>query len=381
MIPYLIAVVLGIVLAYFASRAPELRPMRIAQFIFVPIGFVICEHGIQLVKVAGDEIAAVGALVVFLVGLIFVIALLAPNIGYYIGAGFTNLIDPQDWTPEEEDIALRPIRQLIDRNNFRQALGELDVLLQKHKPTYEAVLTRARLLHYIGRADETLASLPGLIPLSNSPAQQRAVMELLPFLDEQNPPPPEPAAPGVRTVDLDHELVVFAMTDDNPRPHKVVPPGSYRVEEILHDKRRWWRIAGDNWGNAALWWEALAASNRQKPTPAKKGFLRRIAAMQQAIGAKFKRKSHAQLLEESKQLFKEAHPFIQKGDWQNALPLLQKASACNPDNYEIAYRWAQAVRLTSGAAAANQTINRVLQQSQWTRNQQEMLEQLKQPGA
>ena len=65
----------------------------------------------------------------------------------------------------------------------------------------------------------------------------------------------------------------------------------------------------------------------------------------------------------------------------SALPLLQKASACDPDRYEIAYRWVLAVRHTANDAATAEAVSQVLQQSQWTENEQHMLQQLKRPLA
>ena len=50
---------------------------------------------------------------------------------------------------------------------YYQALGDLDALLKKHKPTYEALLLHAKLLHHFGRLD---------VPQGrhdNSPAFQR----------------------------------------------------------------------------------------------------------------------------------------------------------------------------------------------------------------
>jgi hypothetical protein len=64
-----------------------------------------------------------------------------------------------------------------------------------------------------------------------------------------------------------------------------------------------------------------------------------------------------------------------------ALPLLQKASACDPERFEIAYGWMQAVRHTSTAAATAAAVSRVLEQSQWSKDEQHMLEQLNRPLA
>ena len=103
--------------------------------------------------------------------------------------------------------------------------------------------------------------------------------------------------------------------------------------------------------------------------------------MHHAIGSAFHRKSRRHLQAEAQRLFNEAKDSIRCADWQQARNLLQRASACDPDRYEIAYRWAQAVRQTSNDAATAQVVNQILQQSIWTESEQAMLLQLKQPLA
>jgi tetratricopeptide (TPR) repeat protein len=317
----------------------------------------------------------------FLVVLIFLVLLLAPNIAHHCGAALSNFLDPQDWTPAEEEIALRPIRRLIDKDNYRQALAELDELLKKHKPTYEAVLTKARLLHHIGRADETVATLLRLIELSHSTEQQLAVMEMLAFLEENHQDPPNPPASGTRRIQIHHELVLFQTTGEASTLHKEIPPGTYEVEDVQHRNHRWLKLAGEDWGNAAMCWEAILASHRPPAAPPKKGLFWQIARMHQAITTAIRGKPRRQLLVEAQKLLNEANQFICRDDWQKALPLLQKASACDPDRYEIAYRWALAVRHTSNDAATAEMVSQILQQSQWSENEQQMLQQLKRPLA
>jgi tetratricopeptide (TPR) repeat protein len=362
-LPYLIAAGAGVLIALFISRAPELRSMRLSQLVLVPAAMVMCAAG--------------GVFCVL--GLVFLAFLLAPNIAHYLGAGLSNFLDSYDWTPTEEEIALRPIRLLIDKDNYRQALAELDELLKKHKPTYEAVLLKAKLLHHIGRVDETVATLPGLIALSKSTAQQLAVMQLLAFLEEHHQDPPKPPAPGTRRIEIHHELVLFQTSGDDAPPHKEIPPGTYEVEEILHRNRRWLKLAGEDWGNAEVCWEAVLAIHRPPAAPQKKGLFWRIARMHQTITIAIKGKPHGQQMAEAQSLFKEANQFIRLDDWQKAVPLLQKASACDPDRYEFAYRWVQAVRHTANDDVTAQAVSRVLQQSHWTRDEQDMLNQLKQP--
>jgi thioredoxin-like negative regulator of GroEL len=370
---YLIAAGVGVLIAHFISRAPELRSMRLSQLVLVPGAMVLCVY-----FSTGEGIPG---FMCFSVVLIFLVLLLAPNIAHHCGAALSNFLYPQDWTPAEEEIALRPIRRLIDKDNYRQALAELDELLKKHKPTYEAVLTKAKLLHHIGRVDETVAALLSLIELSNSTAQQLAVMELLAFLEEQHQSPPKPPASGTRRIEIGHELILFQTAGEASPLHKEIPPGAYEVEEIIHRNRRWLKLAGEDWGNAEMCWEAILAIHRPPAAPPKKGLFRQIARMHQAVTTAIRGKPRRQLRAEAQKLFNEASQFICCEDWQQALPLLEKASACDPDRYEIAYRWAQAVRHTASDAATAEVVSQVLQQSQWTESEQQMLQQLKRPLA
>jgi thioredoxin-like negative regulator of GroEL len=130
-------------------------------------------------------------------------------------------------------------------------------------------------------------------------------------------------------------------------------------------------------------WEAIRFINRPAAAPPKKGLFWPIARMHQAVTTALtgKRKLRRHVQAEAQKLFQEAKEFIRREDWHNALPLLQKASACDPDRYEIAYRWVQAVRHTASDAATAQIVSQVLRQSLWTENEKYMLQQLKQPLA
>ena len=370
---YLVAAGVGVLIAHYISRAPELRSMRLSQLVLVPCALVV---GLYFANGGG-----MAGFVAFLVVLLFLVILLAPNIGYLIGAGFSNFLDPQDWTSAEEEIALLPIRRLIDKENYRQALGELDELLKTHKPTYEAVLLKAQLLHHIGRVDETVTTLLSLIALSNSTAQQLAVMENLAFLEEDQQAPPNPPAAGARRVQISHELVLFPTNEATSASHKEIPPGVYDVVGIVHRNRHWLKLAAENWGNAERCWEAIRAVDQPAGEPPKNGFFRRIARMHQAISRSMRGKPRRELMADSQKLFREASEFIRREEWAKALPLLQQASACDPDRYEIAYRWALAVRHTSDDAATAEVVGRVLRQSIWTDNERQMLEELKRPLA
>jgi tetratricopeptide (TPR) repeat protein len=375
---YLLAAGAGVLIAHFISRPPELRSMRLSQLIFVPAAMVVCVYFLP----GGGESSAVGGVgefICFLGVLGFLVLLLAPNIAYLCGTGLSNLLDPQDWTSAEEEIALRPIRRLIDKDEYSQALADLDELLKKHKPTYEALLLKAKLLHHFGSVDETVATLLGLIELSRTTPQQLAVMELLAILEGRRQDSPRPLAAGTRRIEIHHELILLQMAADIAPPHKEIPPGAYEIEETIHHYRRWFKLAGEDWGNAEMCWEAVMVHPRPVPAPLKKGFFGQIARMHRAITAALKRKPRLQQQAEAKTLFNEASQYIRSDDWQKALPLLQEASACDPDQYEIAYRWVQAVRHTSSDAATEQAVSQVLAQSQWTGHEEQMLRQLKRP--
>jgi hypothetical protein len=304
---------------------------------------------------------------------------LAPNFAFFLSARLSNFLDPQDWTPAEEEIALRPIRRLIDEDQNREALAGLGKLLTKHKPTYEAMLLKAKLLYHIGGAQETADALVQTIGLSKTTQQQLAVMELLAALDELPQPAPKPPACGTRRLSIQHDLVLFPPAAGDRSVHKTIPPGGYEVEEILHRNHRWLKLAGEDWGNAEICWEAVREIHRPAPAPPKDGFFRWMARMSGAGAAAFKRKSRIHSQAEARKLLQEANNFIRREDWRRALPLLQKASACDPERYEIAYRWAQAVRRTADDATTARVVGKILDQNQWTDSEQQMLLQLKRP--
>jgi hypothetical protein len=363
---YLLAAGAGVLIAHFLSRAPELRFMRLSQLVLVPAAMVLC------VSFRGD----IGGFVCFLAVLGFLVVLLAPNMAYYCGAGLSDFLDPQDWTAGEQEIALRPVQRLIDKNQYHQALAELDELFKAHKPTYEAVLLKAKLLNHFGRMGETVATLLSLIQLSKTTAQQLTVMELLRPLEAHHHHSPKPLAAGTRRVEIGHELILFPTDGDISPLHKEIPPGIYDVEETLHRNQRWLKLAGENWGNDERCWEAILAIQQPTALPAKKGVFWQIARMHQAITTAIKGQPRRQSQAEAQGLFHEAKQFIRRDQWDKALPLLEKASLCDPDRYEIAYRWMQAVRHTGGAAASAEAVSQVLKQSQWSVHEQEMLRQL-----
>jgi thioredoxin-like negative regulator of GroEL len=343
--------------------------------VLVPATLVTC---VYFLPEAGTPsgLEDLGRFVCFLGALGFLILLLAPNLGHFCGTAVSNFLDPQDWTSTQEEIALRPIRRLIARNEIPQALDDLEELLKKHKPTYEAVLLKAKLVHHFGRVEETRAALLSLIGLSQSTAQQSAVMQLLAQVDEGGAAPAKVPAPGARQIEIEHELLLFQIEGDTVQ-HKEIAAGAYNVEEALCRNRLWLKLAGENWGNEESCWRVIEAIERPATAPSRRRYFRHIARLHEAIGKAIRGKSHIQRQAEAQELFNQAKQRIRQDDWHGALPLLQEASARDPDHYEMAYRWVQAVRRTSGAAAAAEALGRVLQRSRWTEDEEHMLRELK----
>jgi tetratricopeptide (TPR) repeat protein len=371
---YLLVAGLGLLIAYYLTWPLELRHLRPFQLVAIPGLMVLFFH---LVPAGGLPDAASGAACFVLIAAMAFI--LSPNIAFLFSAGLSNFLDPQDWTPAEEAIALRPIRDLIDDDQNREALAGLDKLLQNHKPTYEAILLKAKLLYHIGDIDDTSAALVQLIGLSKTTQQQLAVMELLALLEKHQPPASRPPARGIRRLSIEHELILFPPAANDRSLYKTIPPGAYQVEETLHHDHLWLKLAQEDWGNAEMCWEAACEILPPAPAPPKRVLFPRFAQMSAALAAALEGKPRIHSQAEAQKLLKQANQFIRQDDWPRALPLLQKASACDPDRYEIAYRWAQAVRRTADDAATAKAVAKVLAQSRWTRSEQEMLLQLKRP--
>lgn len=369
---YIIIGGVGLLIAHFLSRAPELRLMRLSQLILVP---AILMFAFYLLPSSHGHpvISDIGGLMVFMATAGFLALLLGPNIAFHCGSALCGFLDPHDWTPLEEEIALRPIQRLIDRDQTQQALEELDELLKKHKPTYEALLLKSKLLHHFGSVRETTATLLKMIELSRTTQQQLAVMDALAALPDEFQNPPKPPAPGVRRVQIRHELALFPVGSADQSLHKEIPPGSYEVEEIISGKQRWLKLAGEDWGNAEMCWEAIHETDTPK-TPLQ-NFLEPIAGKRRAITKILQGQRRPLLHREmrARQLLKEAGPYISQKDWRRALPLLQEASSCDPHSHEIAYRLIQAARQAENKESADQILRRVLRQSRWTEHEESML--------
>jgi tetratricopeptide (TPR) repeat protein len=303
----------------------------------------------------------------------FVALLLAPNIAYYFGMGISNLLDPHDWTPFEEEIALRPIQKLIDKDNYHDALTELDQLLNKHKPTYEALLLKTKLLHHFSSVDETVKTLLEMIPLSHSIPQQLAVMEALSALESQFQSPANIIVPGMRRIHIRHELVLFPVDANDLTSYKAIPPGEYEVEETIHGTSRWLKLASENWGNSEICWEALRETRPATSSQPKRDVFAPITRMHQTITNAIVGRRHFEAQAQAKALLKEAGQFIRQEGWQRALPLLQKASICDPHSYEIAYRLVQVARHIGNQENSARTLREVLSQNHWSDDEQSML--------
>jgi tetratricopeptide (TPR) repeat protein len=303
----------------------------------------------------------------------FLGVLLAPNLGHFFGATLTNFLDPHDWTPAEEEIALRPIKKLIDKSLYQDAFAELEKLFKKHKPTYEALNLRAKLLNHFQRFDETTATLLQMLRLSHTAEQQLIVMELLSGLDEHQGGPARAPVIGLREIRIAHELVLFQADAAGLSDHKAILAGNHRVQEALVGRHCWLVLEGESWGNDARCWDAVAETNQPARQRNENGFLSRITAIPQAL----KRKDWRQAKEDSRVNFKSAIQFIRREDWAQALPHLQQASAADPHNYEIAYRLVQASFRVGPSCDPTMTLKRVLAQSGWTEDEERMLRQLK----
>ncbi len=373
-VSYIVIAGIGLLIAYYLSRPPELQPLRLSQLILVPSSMVAAFHFLP----HGSGRPDLGDLQNFIQYLAiagFAAVLLAPNIAFHMGMGFSNFIDPQDWTPFEEEIALRPIQKMIDRNQYQEALAELDQLLKKHKPTYEALLLKSKLLHHFSSVDETVITLLKMVPLSHTTQQQLAVMEALVALENQCQVPARPFVPEMRRIRIHHELVLFRTETNELSSFRAMPPGEYEVEETLHGMRRWLKLAGESWGNADICWEAVRENLPASLNRADKDFFRPIARMHQAITSVIAGRPRHQAQAQAKELLKEAIQFIKLEDWQQALPLLKKASACDPHSYEIAYRLVQVVRHAESRESSARILSQVLEQSRWSENEQSMLQQ------
>jgi len=371
----ILAAALGFTIAFLLSRAPELRPFRLSQLIFVPLAMVSAIH--LLPSPHGRYVGADLQNFAYYVGVAgFVAVLLAPNIAHYCGLALSNFLDPHDWKPSEEEIDPRPVQRLIDREQHGEALTLLDSLLKNHKATYEALLLKTRLLYHFQNVPDTLDTLLKMLPLSKSTAQRVAVMEGLMAIQNQGPRPTQSTSRERRTVRIQHELLVVPLGAKNVSVHADIPPGVYEVEPVFEGKQCWLQLAGETWGNFEMCWEAVQFSEAppEAPIGSSNPLLAGIARMHRKIGYALAGSPDFQAQAEARELLKEANDFIRRLQWSQALPLLQKASAADPHCYEVAYRLMEATRRCEDRQNVVRTLRRVLHQSNWSENEQIMLQ-------
>lgn len=372
LVAYILVAAAGLVTAFLLTALPELRRLRFTQMVFVPIGFLAA-----FCQLPESSDTGIGTLIGFIVAVAFLGILLAPNIGYCCGAALAGFLDPQDWTPAEEEIALRPIVKLIDRNRYQDAFEGLEALLKKHKPTYEALVLKTKLLNHFEHFEDAAATLFQMLPLSHSTPQQLVVMELLTGLEARlKPSPSRTPAFAPRQLRIAHELVLFQPGASDRSVHRSVPAGEYQVEEILSGRHRWLVLKGESWGNFESCWEAVEQKAQPSEAPAAGGFLQRVAAMQESLFVAIRGKPARRVKEESAALYKEARQLLRLGNSIAALPLLQQASTADPHNYEIAYRLAQTAFQVGTSANPAGVLRKVLAQSRWTDDEERMLKQL-----
>ncbi len=353
---------IGLLIAYVLSRAPELRPLRLSQLILVPAAMVCAVY--LLPKRGGmSGLADVGNLLQYLAVAGFLALLLAPNLAHYCGVVFCNFLDPMDWTPLDEAIALRPIQKLIDRDQYHEALEELERLLQKHQPTYEALLLKTKLLYHFGSVQETEAVLLRMIGLSKTTEQQLSVMEALAALDARRESPPGPIAGGIRRIRIEHELVLFRSGPRDLATHREIPDGEYEVEEMFEGGRVWLKLAGEDWGNARICWDAIQEPTEGKSERRVRNLVAPVARMHQAVTSLLTATPRRQTQAQARTLLKEANHFIRQEQWMEALPILEQAARCDPDYYEAAYRLLQAARRVGN----RETAARLLREACWSR--------------
>ncbi len=364
----------GLLLAWFLTRAPELRFLRLAQFIFLPISFVAALA--VLPEPSGHaSVEDIGAFVMFLGIMGFIIILIVPNVSHLLGAAVCDLLETNDWSSENEEITLKPVQRLIDKDRYQDAFEELEALLKQYKPSFNALLLKAKLLNQFQRYNEVEAALLQMLRLSGTARQQLTVIELLASLEAHQKGVLERPEPGRRPWRINRPLVLVKTGSADFSDYKEIPAGEYAVEEAANGRRCWLVLPGEPWGNAKACWEAVRETGRMR-SAVKKGFFYHVARTQGRLAQAIRGKSWRQARADSRATQAEADRFIRAGNWTSAMPLLQKASDDAPDNYEIAYRLVQAARLTSVHPDSDAVLKKVLTQSRWTEDQERMLKQL-----
>lgn len=87
---YPIVAGVGILIACFLNRAPELRNGRLSQIILVPGALVLA---LWILRQTGGRADYVGGVAVIVI-IVFLAIMLAPSIAYNFGIGLSNFLGP-----------------------------------------------------------------------------------------------------------------------------------------------------------------------------------------------------------------------------------------------------------------------------------------------
>jgi hypothetical protein len=168
----------SILMAFLMTTPLELRHLRVIQMVLLPCLLMAMRYLMMPAPASthANEPASV-AFLRYLPLAMTVAALLGANIAYFCARVVEGTIDPHDWTPQEEELAMAPVRRLVQEDRYREALEALEKLLSRHKPTYEALLLKAKLLNHFGQSLPARQTLLSMLRLTRSAAQQTAVMQ------------------------------------------------------------------------------------------------------------------------------------------------------------------------------------------------------------
>jgi tetratricopeptide (TPR) repeat protein len=172
---YAFLVTVGLTIGFIGTMPSDLRRLRLMQMVLVPVLLSGMYFQIPKGPLAVEDLLA---FLLYLWPLGMLAALLAPNIAWFCGYGIQSAIDPQDWTSCDEEIVLKPVNQLIEREDYQAAYKTLEDLLERHRPTYHALLLRAKLQYHFGKIKQARQTLLKMIELAQHPDQQLAAMRL-----------------------------------------------------------------------------------------------------------------------------------------------------------------------------------------------------------
>ncbi len=163
----------GIIAAFVMTLPPDLHRFRFVQLVMVPTSLVAMHFLLLPIRAPATDVAD---FIMYLPFMFIMAAMLGPNIAYYCARIVQSTLDPQDWTPLNEELAIAPIQQLIREDRYTAALNQLEDLLGTRKATYESLFLKAKLLHHFCRNLEARRILLKTLRLAQTDQQQRAVM-------------------------------------------------------------------------------------------------------------------------------------------------------------------------------------------------------------